>query len=152
MSTPTQARTRETRFQYAPVGALVHNAYWREQYRVLAHNDDGSVTIVWVTGTSVGKVSTHFTPYEHGRDRILKLADMTPVKCDKCLDTGACLAHEQFPVSCARCAATGQFITGMRNGKPTGPGGQCFRCGGKGFHTPADRKRNNNWEVYGQRV
>lgn len=33
---------------------------------------------------------------------------------------------------CGRCAGTGQFITGVVNGKPTGPGGICFRCEGKG--------------------
>jgi hypothetical protein len=43
---------------------------------------------------------------------------------------------------CGRCAGTGQFITGSLNGKPTGPGGICFRCDGKRAHTQADRKRN----------
>jgi len=43
---------------------------------------------------------------------------------------------------CGRCAGTGQFITGTLNGKPTGPGGDCFRCNGRGKHTQADRKRN----------
>jgi hypothetical protein len=43
---------------------------------------------------------------------------------------------------CGRCAGTGQFITYVENGKPRGPGGICFRCGGKGRHTQADRKRN----------
>jgi hypothetical protein len=33
---------------------------------------------------------------------------------------------------CSRCAGTGLFITGMENGRPTGPGGICFRCEGKG--------------------
>lgn len=36
---------------------------------------------------------------------------------------------------CRRCCGTGQFITGMVNGKPTGPGGICFRCEGKGRQT-----------------
>ncbi len=43
---------------------------------------------------------------------------------------------------CGRCALTGRFITYVENGKPRGPGGICFRCEGKGFHTRADRKRN----------
>ncbi len=43
---------------------------------------------------------------------------------------------------CGRCAMTGAFITGSLNGKPTGPGGICFRCNGKGYHTRADRARN----------
>jgi hypothetical protein len=43
---------------------------------------------------------------------------------------------------CRRCATTGQFITYVENGVPKGPGGICFRCGGKGVHTLADRRRN----------
>lgn len=43
---------------------------------------------------------------------------------------------------CGRCAGTGQFITYVENGRPKGPGGICFRCAGKGFHTQTDRRRN----------
>ena len=43
---------------------------------------------------------------------------------------------------CDRCAATGQFITYVENGVPKGPGGICYRCGGKGYHNNADRRRN----------
>jgi hypothetical protein len=43
---------------------------------------------------------------------------------------------------CKRCAGTGQFITGSLNGRPVGPGGICFRCGGKGHQTPEDSHRN----------
>jgi len=43
---------------------------------------------------------------------------------------------------CGRCAKTGAFITMTLNGKPTGPGGICFRCNGKGFHSRKDRVRN----------
>ncbi len=49
---------------------------------------------------------------------------------------------------CGRCAKTGMFITGTLNGKPTGPGGHCFRCSGKGFHNQADRKRNNYYDTH----
>lgn len=45
-------------------------------------------------------------------------------------------------IPCPRCAETGRFITGMVNGKPTGPGGECFRCDGKGYQDLADAKRN----------
>lgn len=48
---------------------------------------------------------------------------------------------------CGRCARTGQFITGTVNGKPTGPGGECFRCQGKGHHTQVDRKRNYWYDI-----
>ncbi len=43
---------------------------------------------------------------------------------------------------CGRCAGTGQYITMVENGKPKGPGGICFRCQGKTFHTLSDRMRN----------
>lgn len=43
---------------------------------------------------------------------------------------------------CRRCGGTGRFITGRVNGQLVGPGGDCFRCNGKGYHTQADRRRN----------
>lgn len=45
-------------------------------------------------------------------------------------------------IPCPRCAATGRFITGTENGKPTGPGGECFRCDGKSYQDLTDAKRN----------
>jgi hypothetical protein len=50
---------------------------------------------------------------------------------------------------CRRCARTGQFITYIENGVPKGPGGICFRCGGKGYHTQEDRRRNNGYDCRG---
>lgn len=66
------------------------------------------------------------------------------IECNDCHDEGACVNHRRYDahVRCARCAGTGAFITGFDNGKPTGPGGPCFRCNGKGHHTRADRRRN----------
>jgi hypothetical protein len=49
---------------------------------------------------------------------------------------------------CGRCAGTGRFITGSLNGKPTGPGGICFRCNGKGKHTRKDRRRNDYHDTH----
>jgi hypothetical protein len=49
---------------------------------------------------------------------------------------------------CERCGGTGQFITAVVNGKPTGPGGICFRCEGKGWQSPQDEKRNEAWDSY----
>lgn len=49
---------------------------------------------------------------------------------------------------CRRCSATGKFITGTNNGKPIGPGGDCFRCGGKGYHDQADRRRNYGADMH----
>ena len=43
---------------------------------------------------------------------------------------------------CRRCAGTGQFITRVENGIPKGPGGQCFRCAGKGIQGHEDGWRN----------
>lgn len=53
---------------------------------------------------------------------------------------------------CRRCAGTGRFITGMLNGRPTGPGGICFRCEGKGYQTDADQKRNYGYDNYYMRI
>jgi hypothetical protein len=75
----------------------------------------------------------------------------TVVDCATCHDMQACSAHVGRKIKCARCCGTGAFITGTLNGKPVGPGGACFRCGGKGHHTTADRKRNNDYERYGRR-
>jgi hypothetical protein len=52
------------------------------------------------------------------------------------------------PKRCGRCAGTGRFITGTLNGVPTGPGGICFRCEGKGFQDERDVKRNDNYDRY----
>ena len=52
---------------------------------------------------------------------------------------------------CRRCATTGRFVTGLHNGRPTGPGGECYRCGGKGYHDQEDRRRNAGYERYGRR-
>jgi len=51
-----------------------------------------------------------------------------------------------FP--CPRCAGTGQFVTMVVNGKPTGPGGICFRCEGKGRQNDSDRRRNYGYDSY----
>lgn len=49
---------------------------------------------------------------------------------------------------CERCCGTGRFITGTLNGKPTGPGGICFRCNGKGHQTPRDERRNDYYDQH----
>jgi hypothetical protein len=51
-------------------------------------------------------------------------------------------------VFCGRCAGTGQFVTMVVNGKPTGPGGECYRCQGKGYQTPEDEKRNDAFDEW----
>lgn len=43
---------------------------------------------------------------------------------------------------CGRCAGTGRFVTYVENGIPKGPGGECFRCSGKGEQTLKDARRN----------
>lgn len=50
---------------------------------------------------------------------------------------------------CRRCAGTGRFITYVENGIPKGPGGICFRCSGKGYHTQKDRSRNDYYDRRG---
>lgn len=58
------------------------------------------------------------------------------------------VAAKGLACPCRRCASTGQFITSMVNGKPTGPGGICYRCEGKGFQTDADARRNYYYDLY----
>lgn len=43
------------------------------------------------------------------------------------------------------------FVTAVVNGKPTGPGGVCFRCQGKGYQTDEDRRRNWGYDQYAAR-
>ena len=46
-------------------------------------------------------------------------------------------------IPCRRCSGTGRYITGVRNGKPVGPGGPCYRCAGEGMQTWEDGIRNS---------
>lgn len=67
---------------YAPVGALVHCAYWGYVYRVVSHNDNGSVTVEqipnhpmeseWCPFAGRERLWSHFTPLDV-RDHILAL-------------------------------------------------------------------------------
>lgn len=54
----------------------------------------------------------------------------------------------QITIPCGRCGGTGRFVTGMVNGKLTGPGGACFRCEGKGHQTAEDRERNYWYDLH----
>lgn len=49
-------------------------------------------------------------------------------------------AVNRASVPCRRCGGTGRFVTGVMNGKPTGPGGPCYRCSGKGRSALGRRK------------
>jgi hypothetical protein len=53
-----------------------------------------------------------------------------------------CEAAERARLPCRRCAGTGRYVTMVLNGQPTGPGGECFRCGGRGTQDAADGHRN----------
>ncbi len=64
----------------------------------------------------------------------------TPDACIKALEALTC--------TCRRCAGTGQFITGSMNGQPTGPGGICFRCEGRGYQNLTDARRNRAFDKY----
>jgi len=60
-------------------------------------------------------------------------------------------AAERVRFRCGRCAGTGMFVTGVLNGQPTGPGGDCFRCGGRGTQGWRDGRRNR-WRDIHQRA
>jgi len=51
-------------------------------------------------------------------------------------------AVETLRMPCRRCAGTGAFVTMVLNGRPTGPGGVCYRCEGKGEQDFMDGRRN----------
>lgn len=57
-------------------------------------------------------------------------------------------AIESVRMPCKRCAGTGRFITRVENGVPTGPGGQCFRCGGTGTQDHSDGHRNRVHDLH----
>lgn len=71
-------------------------------------------------------------------------------------------AHDESPdahdasceESCWKCSGTGTYVISGRyeNGKFIGRTGTCFECSGKGYITPADTKRNNNYWRYFARV
>lgn len=58
-----------------------------------------------------------------------------------------CQMAREVRFKCGRCGGTGQFITMMENGVLKGPGGECFRCKGKGTQNDHDVRRN---EVHDQ--
>ena len=58
------------------------------------------------------------------------------------------MAEKPKQVKCSACAGTGQYITHVENGVPKGPGGICFRCGGKGYQTEADKRRNWGYDIH----
>lgn len=49
---------------------------------------------------------------------------------------------------CRRCAGTGAFITYVENGVPRGPGGECYRCAGRGTQNDHDVKRNEVHDIH----
>jgi hypothetical protein len=51
-------------------------------------------------------------------------------------------ATDRVRFCCRRCAGSGQFVTGTVNGRPTGPGGACYRCQGRGSQSWVDGQRN----------
>lgn len=67
--------------KYAPVGTTMWCSYWHYAYKVLSHNDDGSITCEQVAhpNTSdsfvreIGKVWSHGTPVDR-RDIVISEA------------------------------------------------------------------------------
>ena len=48
---------------------------------------------------------------------------------------------------CPRCMGSGKFTAQVVNGRPVGPGGDCYRCDGKGWQSDADRRRNAYYDA-----
>lgn len=49
---------------------------------------------------------------------------------------------------CGRCGGTGRYVIGAENGAPKFGGGDCFRCGGKGYQNADDVHRNRAYDKY----
>jgi hypothetical protein len=81
-TTSNKRRRRPRRSPYAPVGSTVLCGYWREEYDVVSHNEDGTVTIRWHGRTDyvgdtkhpAGRLGTHRTPFDPRSDRIVRAA------------------------------------------------------------------------------
>lgn len=71
-----------------------------------------------------------------------RVRDLVSEKTDAPTPADFLEAIEVVLIPCGRCAGTGKFITHVMNGVPRGPGGPCFRCGGKGAQNYADTQRN----------
>jgi DnaJ-class molecular chaperone len=53
---------------------------------------------------------------------------------------------------CDGCSGDGQYFRGhIENGVRKGFIGTCFRCGGKGWQSEADRKRNYGYDRFYRR-
>ena len=53
---------------------------------------------------------------------------------------------------CADCGGSGRWVMGpITNGKPAREG-QCFRCQGKGWQSPADVRRNRYYDNHVRRI
>ncbi len=50
--------------------------------------------------------------------------------------------------ACKRCGGSGKFTTWVLNGVPQGPGGDCYRCAGKGYQNDADARRNYGADMH----
>lgn len=51
-------------------------------------------------------------------------------------------------IKCGRCAGTGMYVTMVENGQPKGPGGECFRCQGRGVQGWEDGRRNAYYDAH----
>lgn len=84
---------------------------------------------------------------------------MASITCGHCKSTHSSVdevrqcASVSVRIDCS-CGGSGKFYLGghFENGEYTGTIGTCFRCGGKGYQTPADEKRNAYYDNYVRRV
>src|ERR1700677_4685610 len=96
--------------------------------------------------TLYGKIQTRSSAKDRAtfqaavKAKLAKIPNPTPLQY--------VLAAQRVSFRCGRCAGTGAFITGSLNGKPTGPGGICYRCEGHGAQNDADAIRNECWDKH----
>jgi hypothetical protein len=99
------ANTRTRRSRYAPVNAVVHCGYWREDYTVVSHNDDGSVTVRWHgredypsdTEHPAGRLGTHRTPFDPRLDRIITQPAVPGTPLTDAIDEALAALERAYP-------------------------------------------------------
>ena len=77
-------------------------------------------------------------------ERVIAASDIA----DEDIAAAYVAAIKNMRVACRRCLGSGQFTTGTNNGAPTGPGGDCFRCGGAGTQGHTDGHRNRTHDAH----
>lgn len=93
---------------------------------------------------------------------VIENADHYPMACEHLRRLWDANTYHQLAIvnapadsfGCEGCHGSGKFYGRgyVENGVFKGTIGQCFRCVGKGYQSPADRLRNSNYDNYVRKV